>query len=195
MKAIVFLDTETTGLHHNRRAWEVSMIRRTNSNPQDDTITIFIDLNDLDLAHADPHGLAIGHFNQRHPAFGHPLAPGQRYMSERAATEIIDEWTAGAEIFGIRPRFDTTTLERAFHRHNRTPQWWRDPTDITDLARGWVLAHGQTPRHNPEKLSRQCGLPIPEPHLRHTAYGDAEWVQRWYDLMHSDNQHPETLSA
>lgn len=184
MPPTIFLDTETTGLHADRRAWEISMIRR-DVGANDTAITLFIHVEDVDLDHAEPTGLPVGRFHDRHPSFGAPLGPDQLYLSEAAAAEIVDEWTVGAEIFGIRPRFDTDTLTNAFHRHGRTPRWWRDPVDITDLARGWVLARGQIPRRNPEALSAQCGVDVPAPLLRHTAYGDAEWVQRWYDELHA----------
>lgn len=180
----IFLDTETTGLHDDRRAWEISMIRR-DAGAHDTTITLFIHVEDIDLAHADPTGLPVGRFHDRHPTFGAPLGPDQLYLSEAAAAEIVDDWTSGAEIFGVRPRFDTVTLANALQRHGRTPRWWRDPVDITDLARGWMLARGRLPRRNPEALSAQCGVDIPAPQLRHTAYGDAEWVQRWYDALHA----------
>jgi hypothetical protein len=157
----IFLDTETTGLHDDRRAWEISMIRRDAGAP-DTTITLFIHIEDIDLAHADPTGLPVGRFHDRHPAFGAPLGPDQLYLSEATATEIVDDWTAGAEIFGVRPRFDTVTLDKALHRHGRTPRWWRDPVDITDLARGWMLARGQKPcRHSAASTfpHRSCATP------------------------------------
>jgi len=182
--SVLFLDTETTGVHDRRRAWEISMIRRQ-ADTDDTTITIFINIDDLDLDHADPAGLAVGRFHDRHPAFGATLGPDEHLLSEHDATEIVDEWSAGAEIFGIRPRFDTDTLASAFDRHGKTPRWWREPVDITDLARGWMLARGEFPVRNPEALSKQCGVMIPAPALRHTAYGDAEWVLRWFDALHT----------
>ncbi|MCV7023644.1 hypothetical protein H7I77_09825 [Mycolicibacterium novocastrense] len=191
---VLFLDTETTGVHDDRRAWEISMIRRV-ADADDTTITVFVHIDDIDLDHADPKGLDVGRFYQRHPAFGAALGPDQHHLSEREAAEIVDEWTAGAEIFGVRPRFDTVTLANALRRHRREPRWWRDPVDITELARGWMLAHGQLPRRNPEALSEQCGIDIPTPDLRHTAYGDAEWVLRWYDHLHAPALTANTTST
>lgn len=178
----VFLDTETTGLHDDRRAWEISMIRR-HPGLDDTTITIFIHLDDIDLEHAEPSALDIGRFHDRHPAFGAPLSADQLYLSERDATQIVDDWTYRAEIFGIKPRFDTDTLTKALARQRREPRWWREPRDITDVAQGWVLAHGNRARRNPEALSAQCGIAVPADDQRHTAYGDAEWVKRWHDLL------------
>lgn len=178
----VFLDTETTGLHDARRAWEISMIRR-HPGLDDATITIFIHLDDIAIEHAEPAALDIGRFHDRHPAFGAPLTTDQLYLSERDAMQIVDDWTYRAEIFGIKPRFDTDTLTEAFIRHHRQPRWWREPRDITDLAQGWVQAHGNRAHRNPEALSAQCGIAVPANEQRHTAYGDAEWVKRWYDLL------------
>lgn len=179
----LFLDTETTGLHRDRRAWEISMIRRTVDGQN--RITLFVAVDDIDLAHAESTALDIGRFHERHPAFGATLGAAEYLVTESAAVELIDEWTAGTEIFGIRPRFDTETLAGAFSRHNRTPRWWRDPVDITDLARGWVLARGEIPLRNPEALSGQCEVAVPSEELRHTAYGDADWVLRWFDALHA----------
>ncbi len=182
-QCLVFLDTETTGLHRTRRAWEISMIRRIHGGG-DSTLTIYVHLDDLDLKHAQPAGLAIGRFEQRHPALGAPLSDNELLLSEHDAVALVDDWTAGAEIYGVRPSFDTETLTPALARHGRHPRWWRDPIDITRLAWGWVLAHGQPAHRHPEALSKQCSVPVPSDELRHTAYGDADWVKRWYDTLH-----------
>ncbi|MDZ4232820.1 MAG: hypothetical protein U1C73_03460, partial [Dietzia sp.] len=63
--AVVFLDTETTGKGPRRRAWEIAMIRRDATGDRE--ITLYVDVADLDLPHADPKALAIGRFDQRHP--------------------------------------------------------------------------------------------------------------------------------
>jgi len=182
MLCTVFLDTETTRLDAARRAWEISMIRR-HPGLADTAITIFINVDDIDIEHAEPAALEVGRFRRRHPAFGAQLGPNQICLSEADAMQIVDDWTYRAEIFGINPYFDTDTLTAAFGRHHRQPRWWRGPKDITHFAQGWVSAHGKRPHRNPEELSVQCGIAVPPADLRHTAYGDADWVKRWYDLV------------
>lgn len=182
MLCTVFLDTETTGLHEDRRAWEISMIRR-HPGLDETSITIFVHIDDIDIQHAEPAALAVGRFHDRHPAFGAQLGPDQVYLSERDAMQIVDDWTYRAEIFGINPYFDTNTLTKALGRHQRQPRWWREPNDVTHFARGWVSAHGDRAERHPEALSMQCGIDVPPADLRHTAYGDADWVKRWYDRL------------
>jgi hypothetical protein len=91
------------------------------------TITIFVHTGDIDLDHADPEGLNVGRFHQRHPAFGAVSAPDEHHLSEGESAEIVDEWTAGAEIFGVRPRFDTVTLANALRLHRRLHRAARVP--------------------------------------------------------------------
>ena len=59
-KPIVFLDTETTGLHIDRRPWEIALVRREDGSTR--AVTIFIDLRDIPLDQADPTALQIGRF-------------------------------------------------------------------------------------------------------------------------------------
>ena len=66
---IVFLDTETTGVHPGRKVWEVGMIRREPSGRERE-ISLMVD---VDLSKADPFGLRVGRFYDRHP-YGQYLA-------------------------------------------------------------------------------------------------------------------------
>jgi hypothetical protein len=52
---LVFLDTETTGLHCDRRPWEIAIIRRDRDGPS--RLLLCVDIEDLDLPTADPIGL------------------------------------------------------------------------------------------------------------------------------------------
>ena len=60
---IVFLDTETTSLRHDRRAWEIAMIRREVDGTEAET-HLFVDVS---IANADQRALAIGGYFDRHP--------------------------------------------------------------------------------------------------------------------------------
>ena len=179
-RPLVFLDTETTGLHDDRRAWEIAMARREDGITH--VVTIFVDVRDIAVAEADPAALTIGRFHQRHPGLGAALPEGALHLREADAVALVDEWTAGAEIFGINPLFDTECLEAAMRRHGRTPQWWRTPVDVAVLARGFVLGQGDMPHRGSDKLSAQCGVAAPVED-RHTALGDTLWTVRWFDHM------------
>ncbi len=70
---IVFIDTETTSLRPDRRAWEVGLIRREPGRP-DAEHRWLIAADDLDLGNADSFALGVGRFYDRHP--GYPPAEG-----------------------------------------------------------------------------------------------------------------------
>ena len=180
---MVFLDTETTGVHRERRAWEIAMIRR-----EDDveyTLTIYVSQDDLDLDHADPVGLAIGRFQQRHPGIaGNPRCGSDEILcSEAQAARIVAQWTARATIFGVVPHFDTECLAAMLHRHGHTPSWRYWLVDVSVVAHGYLLGRGMTPARTSEALSAQCGVEPPSGDHRHTALGDAAWARRWLDRM------------
>lgn len=185
MKPMVFLDTETTGLHEDRRAWEIAMVRREDGSTR--ALTIFVDVHDIALEQADPTALQIGRFYERHPAFGAACPNGAVHVRECDAMALVEEWTAGAEIYGLNPLFDTDCLERALRRHGRAPTWWRTPVDMAVLARGFVLGQGisDTPHRGTDRLSAQCGVAAPPEAERHTALGDAMWLVKWFDHMTS----------
>lgn len=60
MRPLVFLDTETTGLHTDRQPWEIALIRRDDTG--DTRTVLYVDLADLDLDAAEPAGLRVSRF-------------------------------------------------------------------------------------------------------------------------------------
>jgi hypothetical protein len=141
--------------------------------------------DDLDLDHADPVGLAIGRFQQRHPGIaGNPRCGSDEILcSEAQAARIVAQWTARATIFGVVPHFDTECLAAMLHRHGHTP-WWRYwLVDVSVVAHGYLLGRGMTPARTSEALSARCGVEPPSGDHRHTALGDAAWARRWLDRM------------
>ncbi|MDD4865599.1 MAG: hypothetical protein PHQ28_00220 [Mycobacterium sp.] len=180
--AVVFLDTETTGTHRGYRAWEVAMIRRDDDGAEQ-SITIFVDQADLDLAHADPAALAIGRFEQRHPGFGFPLQPGQVHLREAQAARIVHQWTAQATVWGVNPSYDTIGLDGMLARQGIRPSWFYVPQDICGIAFGFKLGSYPPPPRAATPLSLACGVSPPGPQERHTAMGDADWVRRWFDKL------------
>lgn len=228
---IVFLDTETTGLHPDRRAWEIAMIRRDEFGERDITIQV----SDVDLSHAEPKGLQIGGFYERHAAYrpdadniaGRPFVAGSDtfWMTESQAATEVEQWTRGAHLVGAVPDFDARTLDPMLRRHGLIPAWHHHLMDIEAMAVGWLNArasqparyvtgvaaerplceepafgHGQiwtvpevaetssltdllAPPWRSDDLARACGVEPPSEADRHTAMGDARWVQRWYDVL------------
>jgi len=182
--AVVFLDTETTGTHRGYRPWEVAIIRRESSGAES-SITIFIDVDDLDLPNADPQGLQIGGFGHRHPQNGGALQAGQVLCRGDEAAALVRQWTDSALVFGVNPSFDTICLDALLDRAGLSATWYYVPQDIAAIAYGFVLKDMLSPPRSTEPLSQACGVEVPGPADRHTAMGDALWVQRWYDSLHA----------
>jgi hypothetical protein len=178
---VVFLDTETTGLHRGRRPWEIAIIRRDGDGQS--RLLLCVDINDLDLSSADPIGLTISGFQKRHPqARLRPRYFPPVYRAGKAAA-IVQQWTAGATIVGVVPRFDTECLADMLARHHLEPSWQLDLVDVIALAKAAVKASGRQPEADFAGLSRQCGVKPPTRAQRHTALADARWAMRWYTKL------------
>lgn len=182
-ESMAFLDTETTGLHAERRAWEIAIIRREPGRP-DRTIVIYVDVQDLDLDNADQAGLLYGRFWERHPQCSDVALPeGSILCRESEALEYVREWTDSAQIVGVNPWFDIETLVEAFKRHGGEHSWHYLPECMLSIAKGYVSALQRVPERTSEGLSAQCSVPIPRAAERHSALGDALWAKRWYDKL------------
>lgn len=184
---IVFLDTETDGLHPGRQAWEIAMIRRD----QDGERELVLVVDSVDLSTADPMALKINGFYDRHPAYNVHL-PDTAVTEGRAAV-LVEEWTRGAVVVGANPQFDTVTLEPLLRRHGLLPAWHYRPVCIEAIAYGYLLAkhlaHPTLPTRIPvpwksDQLSDLLGVPPIDPAERHTALGDARWVAAMWDRIH-----------
>ena len=125
---LIFIDTETTGLHKARRPWEIALIRRSDIGQT--RLLLCVDVRDLELEDADPEGLRISGFHRRHPqARDRPLLIPRVYRAADAAG-LVQQWTAGATLVGVVTRFDTECLADMFARHGMTPAWNDDLVDV-----------------------------------------------------------------
>ncbi|WP_280420050.1 hypothetical protein [Nocardia carnea] len=204
---LVFLDTETDGLHPGRQAWDVAMIRREPNGTQHE-IQFFVDIN---LETADPMGLAVGRFYERHPYgrflagtipdFSFGIKEDGEFLRTRDAAETIARFTHGAHIVGSVPNFDTETLAALLRREHLTPAWHYHLIDVETLAIGWLYgqrvvgaeggswygeyASGELVElpWKSDELSRTLGVAPPSDDERHTALGDARWAMRIYDRI------------
>lgn len=186
---IVFLDTETTGLHPNRRVWEVAAIRRDDQGDHERRFFV----KNVDLSEADPYALKVGGFYDRHPQYcpgdvlGDVPGPLERQLLERyQAAQEVERITRGATIVGSVPSFDTEVLGKMLRSLNLTPAWHYHLVDIKALAAGWLLARGVDPGPLPwssDHLAELCGVEPASDEDRHTALGDTRWVRRWWDTI------------
>lgn len=190
---LCFIDTETTGVHPDRKVWEVAMIRREEGRP-DLGVSFFVD---VDLANADPFGLKVGRFYDRHPAgrwiagLGGPIdmpIGGERgkHLDRYNAALTVAKFTHGAHLVGAVPNFDAETLAPLLRGETLTPSWHYHLIDVEALAVGYLMAKGNVdagPPWKSEALSYGCGVTPPSDEERHTALGDARWAMRWYDAI------------
>lgn len=186
MTAFAFIDTETDGLGPHRHMWEVAIIRLDSINGDLTEVghhQFF--LSGLDLAQADPKALNVGRFWDRHPhareLTGKTPVPNDVLTPGVAARKIL-ALTHDAVLVGVNPQFDAHCFERLLRGNNLTPTWDYRLINIRDLATGWLLGQGHSIATDEptEELSRRCGIDVPDSTQRHTAMGDAEWVQRWF---------------
>jgi hypothetical protein len=191
----LYLDVETTRTDLARQAWEIALIRRvvqaeTFELVEEHELTIYIRLEDLDLDHGDPESLEVSRFHDRHPAItGDPLEHDQILCSAAEAAALVYEQSVGAEIHGVVPSFDTTTLTGLLVAHRYEPRWKERLVDVTVLGEGVLRMQGITPIPNSDASSRQCGVEPPAARERHTAMGDARWSQRWHQHLLASTTH------
>lgn len=198
MSRIVFLDTETTSLRHDRRAWEAGLIVRERGRP-DAEHRWFVHSEDLDLGNSDPASLRIGRFYGRHPDYSGPS--DESSQPEAYVLREVEELTRGAHIIGAVPSFDTEVLGSRMRANGICPSWHYHLCDIENLAAGWLAAYARyleesgsteerirelrriaSPPWSSDELSRAVGVE-PDEERRHTALGDAAWARDVYDAV------------
>jgi len=208
MTRIVFLDTETTSLRPDRRAWEIGLIVREPTRwvhpdrpdtyePTDSEHQWFIRSEDLDLGNADLMSLKIGRFHERHPQM---TGVASRVPSEADVLAEVEKMTRGAHLVGAVPNFDAEVLGARMRAYGICPSWHYHLIDTEALAIGYLAARGIDgiqgdpegatarifdPRDLPWKsddLSAALGIKISDED-RHTALGDAKWARAIYDKV------------
>lgn len=204
---LAFVDTETTGVHPGRRAWEVAIIRRE---PDGTENTFHAFVVDVDLSRADPFGLKVGRFYDRHPSYNGTVEDmltddpwsGSRYFElpggAKVLTELdtavrVERMTRGAHLVGAVPNFDAEVFASMLRRHQLAPAWHYHLIDVEALAVGWIHGSGRVPNiahqlgvelpWKSDDLSRACGVEPAGDDERHTALGDAKWAMRLYDAI------------
>ena len=183
--AVCFIDTETTSLRHDRRAWEIGIIARTAAG--DDTEHTFL------VDAADLMSLRIGQFHQRHPQ----MSIGERHMPYSAIVDAeadvlwqVEAITRGAHLVGNVVSFDADVLGQRMRAHGITPSWHYHLCDIEVMAAGYLAGCGAVLPlpWDSEAISRALGVD-PERFGRHTALGDARWAAATWDAMKHEGGH------
>lgn len=198
MTRLCFIDTETTSLRPDRRAWEVGVIVRDPGVP-DIEHHWFVYAEDLDLGNADPMALKVGRFYGRHPDFAGGT-PSER-RPEAFVLHKLERLTHGAHLVGAVVSFDAEVLGTRMRAHGILPSWHYHLVDVEALAAGWLhrdaavkenrehsleeaswQRHLASPPWNSDELTAALGVSIREED-RHTALGDARWAAAVYDAV------------
>ena len=196
MTPLCFIDTESDGIHPDRLAWEIALIRRDDSGER--TQHLFVD---IDLSTADPFGLRVGRFYDRHP-LGRVIAgvrhcdsptPPVPMVEPGKAAHTVARMTHGAHLVGAVPNFDAEIFDRLLREHGLCPSWHYHLIDVEALAVGYLAGQFSSTGNTPPSVARppwksdllmdQLGVDMPSEEERHTALGDARWAQRVYDRV------------
>jgi DNA polymerase III epsilon subunit-like protein len=189
---LCFIDTETTSLRPDRRAWEIAVILRCAGQP-DDERSWFTDVDDLDLGNADLTSLRIGRFFDRHPQYRDDrlcLTAQPEYDVLREVEEI----TRGAHLIGAVPSFDADVLGTRMRALGICPSWHYHLQDFETLIAGYLAGQGKPVPALPwrsDDLSRLIGVEPPGEEERHTAVGDARWAVRVWDMVLGSATEPD----
>lgn len=184
MSALVFMDTETTGLGLDADIWEFAAIRRDEDGTET-ALHLFIE-HSWTKCRDLPESFRNDHM-ARFP--GHDQATSRR----EAAWAIYRFFGAGQlpkdplpHIVGAVPNFDTERLMRMFAAEiaQMKAPWHYHLIDVENLAVGWMSAnHRSVPLPwDSDILSRSVGIEPPTDR-RHTAMGDVEWARAIYDAV------------
>lgn len=197
---VCVVDTETTGLHPDRRAWDIAVIVREPGRP-DDRHQWYVRADDLDLGNASRRSLDVGRFYERHPEYQSRPYP-HAAKPEGAVLREVERLTRDAYILGAVPSFDADVLGRRMREHGILPSWDHHLADIEAMASGWLHAQASSlalsggvwaeraadmrviasPPWDHHALSRAANTE-PDDYDRHTALGDCAWTLAIWDVI------------
>lgn len=186
MTRICFVDTETTSLRPDRRAWEIGLIVRDvhDDGHRDREHTLLVEARDLDLGNADAKSLDVGRFYDRHPRYNgntdvRGWVTGGRIDSEYDVARQVEGYTRGAILVGATIAFDAEVLASMLRRHGFLPAWHYRLFDVTVAAAGAQL---QPPPVGFDDMLAAFQIKVAGED-RHTALGDAKAVRDLYDAV------------
>jgi hypothetical protein len=182
--AIVFLDTETTGLSLTDDIWEFAAIRREPDGAETE-LHLFIEHDERKCGRL-PESFLTDHL-KRFPSFHAGRSLGGDVVPTWKAADQIDDFLQGKpHIVGAVPNFDTERI--AVLLSKELPDW-RAPwhyhlIDVENLAVGYLAAKGNTIPlpWDSDALSDAVGVTAPTDE-RHTAMGDVRWAMAIYDTV------------
>ena len=173
---IIFMDTETVGLHLAPDViWEFAAVRRE-SDGSETRLHLHID-HDQAAASSLPAEFRTDYDKRWRAPNSMP-----RSVAAKCIRDFIG--TDRPHIVGAVPNFDTERLALLLADFDLTPPWHYHLIDVENLAVGYLAARGElmAPPWKSDELSRAIGVD-PEKFERHTAMGDVSWVMAQYDAV------------
>lgn len=195
MSALVFLDTETTGLSLDDDIWEFAAIRREEDGSESE-LHLFI-AHDPAKCERLPESFRKDHIARFPDSVCMGSLRGGSVQPSEAAAHIVRLFADRPHVVGAVPNFDTERLALLLRRYGFEPGWHYHLIDVENLAVGFLAGeihaeqiYGLNPRRSvpglpwdSDELSRRVGIDPPGEGERHTAMGDARWAMRLYDAI------------
>ena len=185
MSALVFMDTETTGLDLADDIWEFAAIRREPDGSEEE-LHLLIDHDKRKCAQL-PESFRANHAARWDGTIAVTRAD--------AAVQIQHILRDRAHVVGAVPNFDTERIARLLTRRHLAAPWHYHLIDVENLAVGYLAglraAGGGENGHDADlpslpwtsdDLSRAVGVEPPTTE-RHTAIGDVRWAMAIYDRI------------
>lgn len=184
MSDIVFLDTETLGVHIDAPIWEFAAIRRKTLGGSglaaEKSLHMFIHHYAAPWLTGDD-ALPEEFQADYRERFDYGAALGQSV----AAAKIAEFLAGRPHIVGAVPNFDTEHISHQLLRPAHIPEPWHyHLIDVENLIVGFLAGRSMLmqPPWKSDDLSRAVGVD-PEQFDRHTAMGDVLWVKAQYDAV------------
>lgn len=200
MSAIVFLDTETTGLSINDDIWELAAIRHEDGK---DTWYHWFVRHRPEACGNLPSSFRSDH-RARFP--GNCVSSNEAVSPQELAVLLVHTVFVGKPIIvGAVPNFDTERISSLLRTNGYHEDYWHyHLCDVENLAVGYLRGIGVgapwpysdsaavmleavqegvcEPPWDSERLSRAVGVE-PDDFERHTAMGDVLWARAIYDQI------------
>ena len=171
---VVFVDTETDGVRHGRRTWEVSLISRRATEGEAEMTIIITDSGVS--GREEPRALEVNRFEER---FNRELVRGEVRMPGARAAAVISAVTTNAWLIAAQPQFDEVNLARLLRWYGIEPTWQRRLRDIESMTEEHLDQFGIG---GLQACAKALEIDV-DPAVVHTSLGDARLVRDCFDRI------------
>lgn len=172
-RTLVFLDSETTGLHRNARIWELGMVVRSAGTPD---VSLLYQVTNVDMRGADPKALRMNKHADR-SAFP---PDGTQMLTEAALARLLSTLLVNVTIVGAVPSFDMEKIGLMLDRHGYDEVWHHRVMCVEAMTAAVRRKEITGLTH----AAHQFGVAYDVADL-HTALGDARLARDVFDAIMS----------